>query len=85
MAKKPRIRGLSTLKVKALELRARGQLPYQLVKYIYDLNDKSDVKLVTLLKELSLHYLRVQGYYRRYPQVEESANIEIKKAVTALK
>lgn len=76
---------LSQLKVKALELRAKKQLPYQLVQYIYDLNDKSNNKLVLLLMELTEHYLRISHYYAKYPLAEELANEDIKKRVAELK
>lgn len=81
MAIKQKIK-LSNLKYKALELRAKRQLPYQLVQYINDLTDKSDVKYLQLLMQLTEHYLRVPKYYAKYKQAEEQANEDIKKLVT---
>lgn len=81
MALKQKIK-LSNLKYKALELRAKRQLPYQLVQYINDLTDKSDVNYVQLLMNLTEHYLRVPRYYAKYKDAEYQANEDIKRLVT---
>lgn len=59
----------------SLTLYTKGQLPKSLVQRIQKLSDKSDERIISFYSECCEHYLRVVGYYKKYP--EESQRVEI--------
>lgn len=72
------------LKNKALELRKNYQLPFHLTKLIYSLKGDEKVSYVVVLKELTEQWLRIKGFYKRYPQTEELAEKSIKSTLESL-
>lgn len=75
---------LEVVKYYALQLRGRYQIPYRLCYHITQLEKDSDLKLVEYLLDACEHYLRVRGYYKKFPQIEEQANKEIEEGYRAL-
>ena len=69
---------LSTLQHKVLLARKDYMLPFQLVDYVLSLNVTSDIEKVRFLGELTQHYLRVKGYYKRYVDIARQSDIDIK-------
>lgn len=65
------------LKNKALELRKNYQLPFHLTKLIYSLKGDEKVSYVVVLKELTEQWLRIKGFYKRYPNMEDIAKLSI--------
>lgn len=70
---------LARVKTKTLELNALGQLPYELVRRIVNLSNEDSKEKVAYYMELVQHYLRVRGYYKKYPEASKTANGDIKK------
>lgn len=66
------------LKNKALELRKNYQLPFHLTKLIYSLKGDEKVSYVVVLKELTEQWLRIKGFYKKYPAMEGIAEQSIK-------
>ena len=66
------------LKNKALELRKNYQLPFHLTKLIYSLKGDEKVSYVVVLKELTEQWLRIKGFYKKYPAMEGIAEQYIK-------
>lgn len=66
------------LKNKALELRKNYQLPFHLTKLIYSLQGDENVSYVVVLKELTEQWLRIKGFYKKYPAMEGIAEVSIK-------
>ena len=77
MNKKKRM--ISTIKTNSIKLLINHQLPKQLVVYINKLDDDSSLKEIEFLKTLSEHYMRLKGYYKKYPVVHDEYNKEIRK------
>lgn len=75
---------LEVVKYYALQLRGRYQIPYRLCYLITQLEKGSDLELVEYLLDACEHYLRVRGYYKKFPQIEEKANKEIEEGYRAL-
>lgn len=69
---------LAVLKNNALKLNARKQLPFFLVKCIYNIKETDSTEYVKLLMELTTHYLRVKDYYKIFASAEKQANEDIK-------
>lgn len=61
----------------SLTLYTKGQLPKGLVARIQKLTNKSDNRLIEFYSECCEHYLRVVGYYRKYPKESQRVEIEI--------
>ena len=69
------------LKNKALELRKNYQLPFYLTKLIYALKGDEKVSYVVVLKELTEQWLRIKGFYKKYPAMEGIAEQSIKDSL----
>lgn len=69
---------LAMLKYRALELRKNYQLPFHLTKLIYSLQGDENVSYVVVLKELTEQWLRIKGFYKKYPAMEGIAEVSIK-------
>ena len=65
---------ISKLKSTAMKLRANHQIPYVLWCLIRNLDVDSNVAYINSLKADSEHYMRVNGYYKKYPSLEAVAN-----------
>ena len=72
---------LRIIKCKALELRSKRQIPLYLAKLISELTGKEDTKYVQVLLEMSEHMLRVNGYYKKYPDEDKQCEEIIKEAL----
>lgn len=68
---------LAKLKSSAMKLRANYQIPYVLWDLIRDLSVDSSVAYVNSLKSDTEHYLRIKGYYKKYPSLEKAVNDEL--------
>lgn len=66
------------LKNKALELRKNSMLPFYLTKLIYALKGDENVKYINFLRVCTEEWLRIKGFYKRYPQYEQIAESSIK-------
>jgi len=73
---------LSRLKSKALELNKSHQIPFVLAREIFELKVDYDSKYVALVMTLTEKFLRVKGYYKKYPQEEQEATKVIKEILT---
>lgn len=67
---------ISRIKKCAITLYAQGQLPKELTNYIRFCKD-DDKQYIELLKDLSEHFLRLKGYYKKYPKQHADANAYI--------
>lgn len=74
MKKKQNKISISILKYNALKLRANYQLPFKLTQYIVELKADDDINKFIFLSHASEHYLRVKGYYKKYPVIEKQYN-----------
>lgn len=72
---------IATLKYYSIILRANYQLPYYLTYLIRQLDVNTDVKIVALLSRLSEDLMRLKGYYKKYPNAENSANELLRKQI----
>ena len=70
---------ISVLKYNALKLRANRQLPFYLCKLIQNLNGDEGEGYIKYLMSCSEHFLRVKGYYKKYPLFDEEATKLIKE------
>ena len=68
---------LAKLKSSAMKLRANYQLPYILWVMIRELSIDSSVAYINSLKSDTEHYLRIKGYYKKYPSLEKVINDEL--------
>lgn len=71
---------IAILKFNAYKLHGKHQLPTALFVRIQKLNAKSSVEYIRVLSQMSEHYLRVEGYYKKYPDVHKMTNDEIEKS-----
>ena len=67
-------RKINLLKKNALKLYVNKQLPSRLAYMINNINVDTSEKFINSLMFLTDKYLRVVGYYKRYPKEEEIAN-----------
>lgn len=67
-------RKIALLKKNCMRLRANYQLPNELCVEIIRLGYNDNVKYVKHLMDLCEHYLRVAGYYKKYPQLHAETN-----------
>lgn len=70
---------LSKLKHKAIELRVNYQLPYYLVYLIRNLDIDTDVNIIRKMQFYSEHFLRIKGYYKKYPIEDEKSGCILKE------
>lgn len=68
---------LAKSKNSAIKLRVEYMIPSELVRAIYKLDDRATEKDIRYISELIEHYIRLKGYYKRYPQIEKKFNEEI--------
>lgn len=68
---------LKRIKKESLTLYTKSQLPKSLVSRIQKLNDQSSEKEVSFYAEACNHYLRVVGYYKKYPLEAQRVEIEL--------
>ena len=68
---------LAKLKNSAMKLRADYQIPYILWDMIRELSIDSSVAYINSLKSDTEHYLRIKGYYKKYPSLEKAVNDEL--------
>lgn len=69
---------LNRVKIKSLELRDNGQIPICLYNAIIDLNYESSVDSVKSLMELCDKYMRIKGFYFKYPDYDRSCKNELR-------
>lgn len=77
MLTKKEIKLLVKVQKSTLTLYTKGQLPKCLASRIQRLNARSDANLFTFLSECCEHYLRVVGYYKKYPKENQRVEIEM--------
>ena len=65
---------LPVVKYKALQLRNFHQIPFQLCYFIQKLDSNSDIEWIKYLIGQTEMMLRVRGFYKKYPQIEEEFN-----------
>ena len=75
---------LSKIKGYAIRLRSNYQLPYYLCYLIRNLDSTSSDSYIESLKRDSEHFLRIKGYYKRYPMIEEETNTLLKEKYNGL-
>lgn len=68
---------LIKIKKHSLELYTKNQLPRCLVAMIQKLDDQSSIELVKFLMEQCEIYLRVVGFYKKYPLENQKVDIEL--------
>lgn len=68
---------LEVLKYNALDLRKKYQLPYKIVYFIEQLTIDDSIEWLNHLKEQCELMLRVKGFYKRHPDIEEQYNKSI--------
>lgn len=68
---------LNKVKYNSLKLKDGGQLPSFLFKKICLLGIDSSFEEVRFYMDLSNKYLRVQGFYKRYPEYEKIYEDEV--------
>lgn len=68
---------LAKAKNSAIQLRLKYMIPIELVRAINNLDDRANEQDIRYLMELSEHYVRVNGYYKRFPHIEKKFNEEI--------
>ena len=61
---------LNNLKMNSIKLKENGQIPKCLYDEILYLNFNSDINYVKYLMELSEHFMRIKGYYFKYPETD---------------
>lgn len=84
MSKSTRTKTLiKKIKSSATTLYVKGQLPIALFSAISKLNELDHIDYVSYLIELSNHYMRVNGYYKKYPKVHIQANKDIEQCLVA--
>lgn len=72
-------RKLSIIKFNSIKLRGDFQIPLFLCKCINDLTDSSPVDYVSYLISLTECYMRVKGFYKKYPKFDNLYSRKIKK------
>lgn len=77
--KKSTIKSLSAIKFRNIELRGNYQLPLFLSKCISNLTKDSKNEYVSYLMDLCEEYLRVKGYYKKYPAKDSEYSKLIEK------
>lgn len=75
---------LSYLKYNALKLRNNYQIPYKLCYEITKLDKDSSKEVILYLSQCAEHYLRIKGYYKKYPALEEQVNTIISEELEKL-
>lgn len=65
---------LSKIKTNAVKLRGNYQLPSKLVYYIMQLSTDCNEYWIQLLMEYSEIWLRIKGFYKKYPSYEREYN-----------
>ena len=69
---------LNKVKMSAFKLKAEGQIPICLYNAIIDLNYDSDIDRVKSLMEMSDKYMRIKGFYFKYPDYDVSCKNELR-------
>ena len=62
-----------------VQLRVNYQVPISLVVLTNRLDQESDIRKVMFLNDLCEHYMRVKGYYKKFPLIEKESNEQIYK------
>jgi hypothetical protein len=70
---------MSNLKMNSIRLKESGQIPKSLYDEILYLNFSSDIEYVKFLMELSEHFMRIKGYYFKYPDLDYECMKAIEK------
>lgn len=68
---------LLRIKKSSLELYTKNQLPRCLVSMVQKLDDRSSIDLITFLSEQCEIYLRVVGFYKKYPLENQKVDNEV--------
>lgn len=71
-------RQLNVVKTNAIKLKENGQIPFCLYESILRLNFESSITSVEKLKSLSEKYMRIKGYYFRFPEYSYQCERELK-------
>lgn len=71
---------IAQVKYQALKLREKKQIPYYLTKLITDLTGDESAEYVIWLVNMSEHYLRIKGYYKKYPEAEAECEKQLKES-----
>lgn len=74
---KKEMKQLKTIKKHTITLFSNGMLPRALAKRINALSSNVDRNTLNVYMELTEHYVKQRGYYKKYPSEETRANIEI--------
>lgn len=67
------------LKFSAYKLRDGGQIPSFIFEEICKLGFDTSIDVFKFWMEMSEHYLRIKGYYFKYPEIQETIKNDIKK------
>ena len=67
------------LKHNVCKLRANYQLPFYLSYLVRNISSETDVDVIVKLRSYTEHFMRIKGYYKKYPQFEKSSNDDIAK------
>lgn len=70
---------ISVLKHKALQLKVNYQIPYVLYQLIMQVDSNCTESHIHRLTRLSEFYIRIKGYYKRYPLIEREYNALLKQ------
>lgn len=74
---KKEIRLLNKLKITAFDLYKKGQLPHYLFIEICRFGIDTPKVVIDKFKYLTERYLRIEGYYKRFPEENKRAEDEI--------
>ena len=70
---------ISVIKHKALQLKVNYQIPYVLYQLIMSIDSTCSESYIHKLTRLSEFYIRIKGYYNRYPLIEKEYNDLLKQ------
>lgn len=68
---------IALIKKNTITLRAQYQIPRYLAKLILDIDKNTSIEYISDLILLTNMYMRVKGFYKKFPQFEEIYKQEI--------
>lgn len=75
---------LARIKVNAIKLSVNKQIPVYLASLINKLTIDTPKNVVIYLMSQSEHMLRLKGYYKKYPKVEQEFTRQLKEDLIKL-
>lgn len=75
---------LARIKVNAIKLSVNKQIPVYLASLINKLTINTPKNVVIYLMSQSEHMLRLKGYYKKYPKVEQEFTRQLKEDLIKL-